>query len=85
MCQSRSDELGRPMYISAGGGYDAAGKRPNSVSPVSEIGAKRANASAILDIIGVMFHFSVPTVISWGLSMGLIFGGCCSNVRCPTG
>ncbi|MCJ1288313.1 golgi uridine diphosphate-N- acetylglucosamine transporter [Xylographa opegraphella] len=86
MSPSQSDELGRSMNASPGSGLEADEKRLNGVVPGPKIGSKdgngdeRANALGLIDIIGVMLYSSVPTVISWGLSMGLIFGGCCSNV-----
>ena len=30
-----------------------------------------------------MVHWSLPALLSWGAVTGLIFGGCCSNVRYP--
>ena len=30
--------------------------------------------------VGVMIQAIVPALLSWGTTMGLIFGGCCSNV-----
>ncbi len=29
--------------------------------------------------IGVMIQAMLPAMLSWALTMGLIFGGCCSN------
>ncbi|MCJ1378361.1 golgi uridine diphosphate-N- acetylglucosamine transporter [Xylographa soralifera] len=86
MTPSQSDELGTSMDILPGSGLSRDEKKLNSIEPMPTAGPedenkdKTTNAFAFLDIIGVMFQSSVPTFISWGLSMGLIFGGCCSNV-----
>lgn len=36
--------------------------------------------SKLVGSIGTMVHATLPALLSWGLTMGLIFGGCCSNV-----
>ena len=33
-----------------------------------------------IGIAGAMLHSTFPALIRWGLTMSLIFGGCCSNV-----
>ena len=40
--------------------------------------------SRAIGVAGVMAHAAFPAIVSWGVTMGLIFGGCCSNVG-PTG
>lgn len=30
--------------------------------------------------VGVTLQATLPVMLSWGMTMGLIFGGCCSNV-----
>ena len=30
--------------------------------------------------VGVTLQATLPAMLSWGMTMGLIFGGCCSNV-----
>jgi len=85
MSPSPKDELGRPIAISPGSELSPDGKKLNGVTilegrPEDGIRGKRTNASGFIDIISIIVQSSMPTVISWGLSMGLIFGGCCSNV-----
>ena len=90
MSLSRRDEPVKSTDISSGTGLNLdeiklkAVETPAKCGPEDAKKDRRANALAFIDIISVMFQSSVPTVISWGLSMGLIFGGCCSNVGCPT-
>ncbi|KAL9123014.1 MAG: hypothetical protein Q9187_000428 [Circinaria calcarea] len=39
--------------------------------------------SRAIAMAGIMVQSVLPAMVSWGMTMGLIFGGCCSNVR-PT-
>lgn len=48
--------------------------------PSFEPGGKMTVSRAIA-MAGIMVHSALPTIASWGMIMGLIFGGCCSNVR----
>ena len=32
-------------------------------------------------MVGIMIHSALPSIVPWGMIVGLIFGGCCSNVR----
>lgn len=36
--------------------------------------------SRVIAVTVAIAHATVPTLVSWGLTMALIFGGCCSNV-----
>ncbi|MCJ1229399.1 golgi uridine diphosphate-N- acetylglucosamine transporter [Toensbergia leucococca] len=36
--------------------------------------------SRAIGVAGAMLHAMLPALLSWGFTMGLIFGGCCSNV-----
>ena len=50
----------------------------NQHSPLaisSNMGVSKAIAVA-----GTLLSGALPTVLTWGLTIGLIFGGCCSNV-----
>ncbi|MCJ1403941.1 golgi uridine diphosphate-N- acetylglucosamine transporter [Xylographa trunciseda] len=85
MSPSSSCELSTAIAIPPGHGLNPDGKKLDTVTTakrgsLDENRDKSTNASGFIDIIAVMLHSSVPAVISWGLSMGLIFGGCCSNV-----
>ena len=40
----------------------------------------RMTVSRAIAIAGIMIHAALPALISWGMTIGLIFGGCCSNV-----
>ena len=39
-------------------------------------------ASRAIAMVGIAIHDALPILIAWGMTIGLIFGGCCSNVRC---
>ena len=39
-------------------------------------------ASRAIAMVGIAIHDALPALLAWGMTMGLIFGGCCSNVRC---
>ncbi|KAL8815659.1 MAG: hypothetical protein Q9191_008438 [Dirinaria sp. TL-2023a] len=36
--------------------------------------------SKAVGIAGAMIYANLPSLVSWGLVVSLIFGGCCSNV-----
>ena len=40
-------------------------------------------ASRAIAMAGIMIHAALLAFISWGMTTGLIFGGCCSNVSKP--
>jgi UDP-xylose/UDP-N-acetylglucosamine transporter B4 len=41
----------------------------------------RPTSSRIMALIGRMFMETIPQMLAVGVMLGLIFGGCCSNVR----
>lgn len=42
---------------------------------------ERPTSSRIMALIGRMFMETIPQMLVVGVMLGLIFGGCCSNVR----
>lgn len=40
----------------------------------------KMTVSRAIAMVGIAAHSALPAIISWGLTMSLIFGGCCSNV-----
>lgn len=36
--------------------------------------------SRAIAMAGIMINSALPMLVSWGLTLSLIFGGCCSNV-----
>lgn len=48
---------------------------PPLATSSSNMGVSKAIAVA-----GALLSGALPTVLTWGLTIGLIFGGCCSNV-----
>ena len=43
----------------------------------------RMTVSRAIAMAGVMIQSALPAMVSWGMTVGLIFGGCCSNVSPP--
>ena len=37
-------------------------------------------ASRAIAMTGIAIHDALPVLLAWGMTMSLIFGGCCSNV-----
>ena len=48
------------------------------INPRGRMTVSRAIATA-----GIMIQSALPAAVSWGMTLGLIFGGCCSNVSAP--
>ncbi|MCJ1313866.1 golgi uridine diphosphate-N- acetylglucosamine transporter [Agyrium rufum] len=40
--------------------------------------------SRAIALAGIAVHAALPGILSWGAVVGLIFGGCCSNVSMPS-
>lgn len=47
------------------------------------INDKRSTSSKLLAMAGRMFIETIPQWLAVGAMLGLIFGGCCSNVSAP--
>ena len=57
-----------------------AGPLLESGKPGIQLESKMTVTRAIA-LIGIMIHSALPSIVSWGMIVSLIFGGCCSNVR----
>ena len=55
------------------GKSDPTGQTQDGEAPIS-LGSRTK------DVAGAIFHAAAPYWINWAVTVGLIFGGCCSNV-----
>lgn len=57
----------------------AAGPLPKQSHPGTDLNGNFTH-SKVVRTAAVIIGGTVPFLISWGTTTGLIFGGCCSNV-----
>ncbi len=55
--------------------------RIKHINPLEGVQTGRWSLAKMIGVGAAWLHMTVPPYINWGIMMGLIFGGCCSNVR----
>ena len=87
-----SDETRRRNYTPAsqGNGTLTGTKRMKDAPTLEHVTPRidpqgRMTVPEAVDMFGAMIYSTLPVMISWGMTMSLIFGGCCSNVWISTG
>lgn len=90
MTSSQSNGSRRRNHPRSPNGDVPRGIKEINVAPILEHSQPGINlngkltVSRAIGMTGAMVHSALPAIISWGVTMSLIFGGCCSNV-CRSG